>query len=420
MGGVGRPLFRRESEQARSTAWLGRILLIRPVSFAFLTAAALGMALALAAFFVFGEYTRKARVAGVLAPEQGVVRIVAQQAGIVEAVHVREGQAVSRETTLFVIGDGRANRRNEGVASAVASRLAERQSALLRQRQFAIAAMAVDNAALGQRIDALAREVRHIDSEIAAQSERAALSGHSLERAQRLEGIGFLSAAALDRERDSALDQGLRLETMRRARLALERELSTAEFEIEAARARANAQLASIDVQGAALDQEILERELQYRASIVAPADGTIAAVLVEPGQMIVQGTTLATILPADDALEAHLYSPSRSIGFVRAGQGVLLRYLAYPHQKFGSHKARVLAVSRSPLLPGELGYSPADGNREPVYRIKVALVSQSVAAYGRSEPLQAGMQVEADILLDRRRLIEWIFEPLLSLAGRA
>jgi membrane fusion protein len=28
-------------------------------------------------------------------------------------------------------------------------------------------------------------------------------------------------------------------------------------------------------------------------------------------------------------------------------------------------------------------------------------------------------MQVEADVLLDRRRLIEWVFEPLLALAGR-
>lgn len=416
----GKPLFRPESEQARSTAWLGRILLIRPVSFAFLTMIALGMALALAAFFLFAEYTRKARVAGILAPAHGVVRIVAQQSGIVESVHMREGQAVARDTTLFVIGDGRANRRNEDVGSAVASRLAERQRALQRQREYAIAAMAVERAALSQRIAALSREVGLIDSEIATQSERAAISGESLGRAKRLEGIGFLSAAALDHERDNALDQAMRLETMRRARLALVRELSTAEFEIEASRARANAQLASIDIQGAALDQETLERELQYKASIVAPADGIVAAVLVEPGQMIVQGATLATILPADDVLEAHLYSPSRSIGFVRPGQEVLLRHLAYPHQKFGSHRARVLAVSRNPLLPGELGYAPADGSREPVYRIKVALDSQSVAAYGRSEPLQAGMQVEADILLDRRRLIEWIFEPLLSLAGRA
>ena len=57
---------------------------------------------------------------------------------------------------------------------------------------------------------------------------------------------------------------------------------------------------------------------------------------------------------------------------------------------------------------------------REPLYRIKVALASQTVAAYGRAEPLQAGMEVQADVLLDRRRLIEWVFEPLLSLAGRA
>jgi membrane fusion protein len=280
--------------------------------------------------------------------------------------------------------------------------------------------MATERAALGHRTEGLSREVRLIDSELAVQSERAAISGEGLGRAQRLEGIGFLSAAALDRERDNALDQKLRLETMRRARLALARELSTAEFEIEATRARANAQLAAIDIQGAALDQEMLERELQYEASIVASADGTVAAVLAERGQMVVQGATLATILPAGDLLEAHIYSPSRSIGFVRAGQEVLLRYLAYPHQKFGSHRARVLAVSRNPLPPGELGYAPADGSREPVYRIKVALDSQSVTAYGRSEPLQAGMQVEADILLDRRRLIEWIFEPLLSLAGRA
>jgi membrane fusion protein len=98
----------------------------------------------------------------------------------------------------------------------------------------------------------------------------------------------------------------------------------------------------------------------------------------------------------------------------------VLLRFLAYPHQKFGSQAARVVAISKNPLAPAELGFSPTDGSREPVYRIKAALGSQTIQAYGRAEPLQAGMQVEADIQLDRRRLIEWIFEPVLSLAGRA
>ena len=140
---------------------------------------------------------------------------------------------------------------------------------------------------------------------------------------------------------------------------------------------------------------------------------------LVEPGQMVTPGAPLATLIPPDAALEAHLFAPSRSIGFLRVGQDVLLRYLAYPHQKFGSHAGRVIAIARSPLSAPELGFTPPDGTREPLYRIKVELAAQSVPAYGRDEPLQPGMQVEADLLLDRRRLIEWVFEPLLSLAGR-
>jgi membrane fusion protein len=196
--------------------------------------------------------------------------------------------------------------------------------------------------------------------------------------------------------------------------------MASVESEADTARSRARAQLASLDAQRAALEQERVDRILQNRAAIVAPAAGTIGAMLVERGQMVTTGTTLATLIPAGTTLEGHLYSPSRSIGFVRAGQDVLLRYLAYPHQKFGMHRATVTAVSRSAVSAGELGFVPPDSGREPLYRIKVALDAQAVRAYGRLEPLQPGMQVEADILLDRRHLIEWIFEPLLGLAGRA
>ena len=144
-----------------------------------------------------------------------------------------------------------------------------------------------------------------------------------------------------------------------------------------------------------------------------------MAALLVEPGQLVGSGANLLTLLPEGSPLEAHLFAPSRAIGFIRAGQDVLLRYPAFPYQKFGIHRARVVSVSRSAVSPAELGFTPPDGSREPLYRIKVALATQSVAAYGRAEPLQAGMQVEADVLLDRRHLIEWVFEPLFSLSGR-
>jgi len=414
------PLFRCESESARATAWLGRVILIRPVSFTFITGCALAFSLALALFFVFSEYTRKARVTGVLAPIQGVAKIIAQQSGIVEAVHAREGDRVEKDSPLVILGDGRAGRAREDVGAAVSSRVTDRHHALLRQREFVVAAMNSEQASFAKRGGSFERELEQIDAEMVSQEKRMAIAASGVDRARRLEDIGFLSPAALDRERDNALDHESRMEQLRRARTALVRELASIEFDMDTARARAGGQLAAIDQQRASLEQERIERDLQYHAAIVAPASGIVATVLVEPGQMVTAGTPLATIIPADATLEGHLYSPSRSIGFVHAGQDVLLRYLAYPHQKFGMYKATVTSVSRNPMLPGELGFTPADGSREPVYRIKVALEGQAVRAYGQLEPLQPGMQVEADILLDRRRLIEWIFEPLLSLAGRA
>ncbi|HSN19682.1 MAG TPA: HlyD family efflux transporter periplasmic adaptor subunit [Usitatibacter sp.] len=412
-------LFRAQVRAHAESAWLGTILLIQPPSFAFLAACALAIAVALGAFLVAGEYTRKARLEGVVAPERGLVRVFARQAGIVEAVRVAEGDGVERDATLASIADGRESASREEIGRAVAERLRERERALERQRDATASATRQERAALSERARGLARELQELDAEIATQSTRMAISSRGVERAHRLEAIGFLSSAAADRERDAAMEQRSRGQSLERARIALLRELDTARLDERTARERSDAQLAAIDLQRATLGQERLEQELRYGAAIVAPCAGTVASVLVEPGQMVAAGAPLATLIPRGSRLEVHLFAPSRAIGFVHAGQEVLVRYLAYPHQKFGSYRARVLAVSRDALPAAELGFVPPDGGREPLYRIKAALDSQSILAYGRPRPIKVGMQVEADILLDRRRLIEWIFEPLLGLAGR-
>jgi membrane fusion protein len=413
-------LFRAESQQARELAWLGRIVLARPLSFGVLTASALAITVALGLFLALTEYTRKARVTGTLVPIEGVVRVVAQQAGRVEHLAIREGEPVRRGATLLIIGDARAGSGFDDAGAAIAQRLAQRHRALGEQREHVLAGMRTEQAGHAQRRGGIERELAQLDLEVEALRRRVALANGAVARSEELAAIGFVSAAARDRDLEVALDIDARLESMRRSRMGFARELGAVEFEADAARSRAQAQVAAIDTQRAAVDQERIERELQFRSAIAAPAAGVVATVLVEPGQTVAAGATLATLIPEGARLEAQLFSPSRSIGFVRAGQQVLLRYQAYPHQKFGSQPARVTLVSRNPLTPGELGFIPVDGSREPVYRIRAALESQTVPAYGKREPLQAGMQVEADVMLDRRKLIEWVFEPLLSLAGRA
>jgi membrane fusion protein len=115
------------------------------------------------------------------------------------------------------------------------------------------------------------------------------------------------------------------------------------------------------------------------------------------------------------------LFAPSSAVGFLRSQQAVMLRFDAFPYQKFGLQTGHVLQVARSPLQATELASLPLQGGaaNEPLYRITVALDRQDVAAYGEAQPLSPGMQLEGDVQLDRRRLIEWIFEPVLGLAGR-
>jgi membrane fusion protein len=132
--------------------------------------------------------------------------------------------------------------------------------------------------------------------------------------------------------------------------------------------------------------------------------------------------------MPGGVELEAHLYSPSRSIGFVQAGQRVLLRYESYPYQRFGHYQGTISSVSRVALSPGDLppqiaGLTSLTGSgagapAEPIYRITVKLASQSVMAYGAPVPLQSGMSLVADLALERRRLFEWVLDPVYALRG--
>src|SRR5260221_11395593 len=167
---ANRPIFRQESEQARASAWRGRVVLMRPVSFLFITGCAVAFSLALVLFFICGGYTRKARVAGVLAPTEGVAKIIAQQMGIVEAVHVREGERVAKDAALMILGDGRAGRAREDVGAAGSSRVADRQHALRRQAEFAMAAPNTAQGSCAKRRGGFERELEQVDAEMAAQA----------------------------------------------------------------------------------------------------------------------------------------------------------------------------------------------------------------------------------------------------------
>ena len=165
------------------------------------------------------------------------------------------------------------------------------------------------------------------------------------------------------------------------------------------------------------LDQELAEYGSRRTFVITAPAAGTATAILAHVGQTANTSQPLVSILPENTELVAHLIAPSPAIGFLAVNQTVSLRYRAFPYQRFGSYRAHVAEISKALIMPREADLPiPL---QEPAYRVTVALDQQFVKAYGQDLRLQAGMLVDADIWLDRRRLYEWVLEPIYSVLGR-
>jgi membrane fusion protein len=124
----------------------------------------------------------------------------------------------------------------------------------------------------------------------------------------------------------------------------------------------------------------------------------------------------LLSILPDKANLEIELYIPSRAIGFIEVDQVVRVRYDAFPHQRFGIYKGKISSISRNVLLPQEL-VVPLE-LKEPVYKVTVLLDATSVQAYGKQFEVQPGMSLEADIVLDKRNILQWMLEPIYSIKG--
>jgi membrane fusion protein len=125
----------------------------------------------------------------------------------------------------------------------------------------------------------------------------------------------------------------------------------------------------------------------------------------------------LLSIVPGDTQLEAALLVPARAIGFIARGQAVRLALDAFPFQRFGFHGGTVTSVSDTQVKPNEAAGSMVP--KEPFYRVTARLDRQTTTAYGEELPLRPDMSLKADIVIDRRSLLEWLFEPLLSARGR-
>ena len=362
---------------------------------------------------VVGRVARRQTVQGLLEPTGGITKVYAPYTGLVLEKRVEEGQQVRAGDVLYVLSAARGSLSAASVEDAVREQLLLQRQRLRGQMDNEQAASGNDAAQLQQRLGSLQAERLKLQAQAASQTQRAAISARNLQSQKKLAQTGYLATLAFEELESRHLALQAEGETLQRALLQLDRQILDAEAERQSLSLRGRNRVGDYANDLAEVEQQLAELASRTALAIRAPSAGRVTGLLLQVGQSANPQAPLATLLPEGQALQARLYAPSRAIGFIRPGQAVKLRLHAFPYVRFGSQQGRVAEVSRALLLPSETANLPND---EAAYPVTVQLAAQSLRAYGEDWPLQAGMTLEADVVMERQRLIAWIVEPLLAL----
>ena len=414
---MSKKLFRQEAIDAQREKFFGEATIARPLPFWVLTALAAAAALMIIAVAVWGQYTRRERVEGYLALDVGAAKVLIPDAGRIVELMVKEGQEVALGAPLAKISYDRSTEASSSTSGAVAKELAQRRTILEKEQGQWRDLGEQQVQQLRKKVVDLQSELTQIDAEMKLQEKRLISAREQAQRFAELAKDKFYSEVAVRQKQDDVTDQEIRLQALKRQRITLDRELSNARMEEPTITLKARAQVDQVSRQISEVQQTLAIEDARRETVIRAPINGTVTNIAINQGQSVAADALLATVLPKGSVLHVELLVPTRAIGFVTKGKEVVIRYEAFPFERFGQYRGVIAEVSQAVWSAGEKVGPLAI--KEPVYRVDVILDKQTVAALGHEYPLRSGMLVNADIMLEKRSLLEWIFEPVIQLRGR-
>lgn len=410
-------LFRQEALDSHGRKLFGEVVVRRAPSSWLILSTALLLTAACLAFVTNAELNRKVVVQGYLSPTAGIATVQSIRPGMIEKLFVTEGQEVKKGQPIAVI------RFNETlVTGGLATEATQRELLASRKRldnQLELSeAKSLSQAAQARaRVGALRAQLVDLVRMRGVEVRRAAIADEETKGYEGLHARGFVSTFDMRRRESETL-------ALQQAVFEVDQKISNVRSEID--EQVTVAQQIALDISNAQqeigrqtteLNSQFNELSLSGGQMLVAPIDGTVATVQADIGSLVTVDRPVATLIPSGAILEARLYVPSESIGFIEPGQPATLLFSAYPYQNYGVGKGTVGSVSKM-ILPPDRVTGPLR-LEVPTYRVSVKLAKTRLRAHGKDLVLTPGMTLTAEIVQSRRTIAGWLLEPLLAYRGR-
>lgn len=421
-------LYRQEALDARRQAWLGRVQAAQPISIRVVCWVTLLLVALTVVYVRFGVYTRRVHATGLMLPPTGLITIDASSAGVITERLAEEGMRVTHGQKLFVV-DLDAKTSSGRTQEQILAELRRQRALLVKQKDIRTDDAPVEKQALVNQIRNLQQQHTLIGQQLANDAKVLPVVEAAVNRMRAAETAHLVTETQFQSQLYTyAQLLGTHAQFLQNFTDAEGKIADNTSKLIRYDRTTAH-DINDLDRQIAQIDQQIDESEGHRENVVVAPEDGILTAIRANLGEQVNAGAPLVTLLPTGRSLDAELYVTSASIGFLHEGERVLLRYAAFPYQRFGLHKGTVTEITRAPVSASSpsqaqsqtAGQADAAKNQKSdgsssVYRIRVRPDEPYIVAYGKQRQLEAGMEVEADIAIDSRPLYRWIFDPVISM----
>ncbi len=382
---------------------------------------------------VFGKIDIVAIANGKIIPSNHSKRIQPLEAGVVNAIHVEEGQKVKKGDVLIEL-DNTVTEADVGRLSherMLVEMDAARLRALINNKKI-IPSKNVSNEVSQIQYKILADQVEEYNARMAAakllvKQRRAALKGVEenikyLSEAvpllkERVDSIKkmlekkFVSRMSYLEVQDDYLEKAQQLAAYKKQLIQSKAALDEAIKQNIASIAEINKinriELANAEAKEKLLSQEIIKANSRTENQrLVSPIDGVVQQLAVHTiGGVVTPAQELMVIVPEENRYQIEAWVENKDIGFVNLDQKVEIKIEAFPFTKYGTIDGQVLTLSKDAIPLENVGY---------VYSAQISMAKSVINVGSKLVNLAPGMNVTVEVKTGKRRVIEFFLSPLL------
>ncbi|MBG3129812.1 HlyD family type I secretion periplasmic adaptor subunit [Proteus mirabilis] len=136
-----------------------------------------------------------------------------------------------------------------------------------------------------------------------------------------------------------------------------------------------------------------------------APVTGTVQQITnYTLGSSLQPSQQVMTIIPDNQHNIAEVNILNKDIGFIHVGQKAMIKIDAFPYTRYGTLEGNITNIAKDSIQHEQLGL---------VYPATIELNTQMIESNNQQYSLAPGMSLVAEIIIDKRRVIDYFLSPI-------